>query len=253
MKFLTFTLAGPLSSYGEMERWDHRGTGEMPTKSAVIGLLGCCMGLPRGDAGLRRLDEALRMAVRRDRAGSLLTDFQTVQGQGGVILNALRKPRGSTIITPKQYLQGAAFQVFLYGDEAVLAECAAAMRHPRWVVGLGRSSCPPSVPLLPEWFEAESVTDALATCTDTAWQRLNRKKVAAARESGRERQAELWRERLLAASVRCEIECEDGLDARALTGAYHAVRHDAIIRADENRYEDRQVVSGVIRRDAACI
>lgn len=94
-----------------------------------------------------------------------MTDFHTVTGTNGVLLNAQGKPRGSTIITPRQYLQGARFTVFLWGDERTLEDCAEALRHPCWPVYLGRKSCVPSVPLLPRWVEADSVDDALRTMT----------------------------------------------------------------------------------------
>ena len=253
MKFLTFTLAGPMVSFGETERWDHRGTEEMPTKSAIIGLLGCCMGLRRGDDALRQLGESLHLAVRRDKAGTLLTDYHTVQNPDGMILNTYRKPRGSTIVTPKQYIQDVAFQVFLYGDEDVLNACAAAMLHPKWVVCLGRNGNPPSVPVRPEVFEASSVEDALSTWVNTASARLYAKKAADAHEQGNARAERLWRDRLCEDHVRCEIEDSGALETGALHGATYIVRHDAAVRADVNRYEDRRVVSCVMRRNAACI
>lgn len=237
MKFLTFTLAGPLASYGGSDRWDSRGTEDMPTKSAVIGMLGCCLGYPRGDERLRRLGESLKMAVRRERRGTVLTDYQTVQSATGPILNTLGKPRGSTILTPKQYLQDAVFQVFLYGDETLLSECARAMRHPRWIVGLGRSSCPPSLPILPIIVSGECIEDVLKSWVDPAWERL-----------GLQRDAQ----------ARCEADySRDGdIDLGTFPSAYITTRQDEVIRADENRYGERRLVSMTIpveRSEKPCI
>lgn len=164
MKLLKFTLSAPLQSWGEDARWDTRATAPMPSKSAIIGLLGGCMGIPRGDARLNQLNDQLMMAVRADRPGRIMTDYHTVQGTGGVFLNAEGKPRGGgdTIITPKQYLQDARFTVFLWGDEDTLASCFQAMKHPKWAVYLGRKSCVPSVPVIPEWMEASSPEEAVA-------------------------------------------------------------------------------------------
>ena len=235
MKFLMFTLASPLICFGETARWDHRGTEDMPTKSAVIGLLGCCLGLPRGDAGLCRLDEKLHMAAWREQSGPLLTDFQTVQSPTGAILNAMRKPRGSTIITPKQYLQDAVFHVLLYGDDDLLTECEAAMRRPKWVVSLGRRGCPPSVPIVPHVFEAATVREALEKHAVPSPDR----------EGKPPRKAQ--------DPMRCEVEYVEGMDIRDYPGAYRTVRHDAVIRADENQYGDRQVLSLPLERSVfAC-
>ena len=101
MKMIRFPLAAPLQSWGEDARWDTRSTAAQPTKSGIIGFLGCCLGYPRGDERLNRLNQGLHIAIRIDRPGQILTDFQTVQGTNGIFLNAEGKPRtgGGTIIT----------------------------------------------------------------------------------------------------------------------------------------------------------
>ena len=163
MKMLKFPLAAPLQSWGEDARWDTRSTAVRPTKSGIIGFLGCCLGYPRGDERLNELNSKLNIEVRTDRPGQILTDFQTVQGTGGVFLNAEGKPRtgGGTIITPKQYLQNAWFTVYLQGDQRTLDECFFAMKHPTWTPYLGRKNCIPSVPVKPEWIEADTLEDAV--------------------------------------------------------------------------------------------
>lgn len=163
MEFLVFRLEGPLQSWGERSHWDHRDTALMPTKSGVIGLLGCCLGYSRGDERLAALSRTLRMAVRADRPGRIMEDFHTVRGTGGVLLAAGGKKRtgGDTILTPRQYLQGAAFQVFLEGGAETLRACACAMKSPHWPPYLGRKSCPPSVPLLPELVSFPSLEEAV--------------------------------------------------------------------------------------------
>lgn len=149
MKILLLRLEGVLQSWGEHSRWDHRDSADMPTKSGVIGLIGCAMGLPRGDCRLKDLAEGLRTTIRADRMGTIMTDFHTVQSRVGKFSNAEGKPRGETIITPREYIQDACYTVFLTGDEAVLEECCFALRHPVWVPSLGRRSCPPTRPMLP--------------------------------------------------------------------------------------------------------
>ena len=162
MKLIRLKLQAPLQSWGERSRWDSRDTAAMPTKSAIIGLLGCCLGLERGSEQLTALDAQVHMAVRADKPGSIITDFHTVQSPKGTkLLNAEGKPRGDTILTPKQYLQDASFTVLLWGDPAVLERCVAALNHPKWTPYLGRRSCVPSVPLIPEWLEADTVDQAL--------------------------------------------------------------------------------------------
>ena len=162
MKIMLLRLEGALQSWGEHSRWDHRDSADMPTKSGVIGLLGCALGFPRGDGRLRELAESLVMAVRTDRIGIITTDFHTVQRRVGKFSNAEGKPRGDTIITPREYMQDACYTVFLTGNDEWLSACEYALRHPVWVPSLGRRSCPPSRPLLPIMTEAyETLEDAV--------------------------------------------------------------------------------------------
>ena len=233
MKVLTFLLAGALAGYGECSRWDRRDTADMPTKSAVIGILGCCMGISRGDPALRELDEALCMGVRREKCEGVLTDFQTVTGVDGVILNAQGKNRGSTIITPKQYLQNSAFQIFLSGDEDLLNRCAHAMRHPRWVICLGRRGAAPSRPVVPRIIEADSLEKAVREWQDPV---LHADK--------RWNQKPRW--------MRCEVENRSV--AEQPDGGYTCIRRsDAVVCADENVYAEREVRVFTVRRESACI
>ena len=162
MKILSFQLRGVLQSWGESSRWDNRDTSAIPTKSAVIGMLGACLGYPRGDERLSLLSRKLRLAVRVDASGTVMTDYQTVQAPTSFIMNAQGSKRpGDTIVTPRQYLQDAAFTVYLHGDEAVLHQCEAALLQPVWVPYLGRKCCVPSVPVLPEMLNLQSLEEAV--------------------------------------------------------------------------------------------
>ena len=163
MRFIQLKLQGPLQSWGERSRWDSRDTATMPTKSGIIGLIGCCMGFPRGASELRMLNQSLHIAARADRPGRVMTDFHTVQApKGQRMLNSQGKPRGETIITPKQYLQEAAFTVLIWGDSETLDKVYQSLRHPKWTPYLGRKSCVPSIPIIPNIIEAETVDEAIA-------------------------------------------------------------------------------------------
>ena len=222
MKMIKFTLSAPLQSWGEDARWDQRTTADMPSKSAVVGLLGCCLGYPRGDDRLNRLNNRLKMAVRADRPGRVMTDYHTVQGTGGVFLNAEGKPRsgGDTIITPKQYLQDARFTVYLWGDEETLCDCYQAMRHPRWAVYLGRKSCVPAVPILPEWTEAATPEEAVQAFSEEE-----------------RRHSDPF--------VRVEMDAEPN---DTPCGRQRIItRRDAVIRADRNEYAVRWVKTFAVK------
>ncbi len=181
---LLLRLEGPLQSWGTRARWDVRDTGPEPTKSGVVGLLGCALGYPVGDPRLEReLDAGLRFGVRVEAPGRVLEDFQTVtdflptagggyRHSGVAVGTSLERIRANpdatpaTILSPRFYLEDAAFLVGLETarDAAadLLTRCADALRRPRWPVFLGRKACPPTRPV----FEAlaqdyEGLEDAL--------------------------------------------------------------------------------------------
>jgi CRISPR system Cascade subunit CasD len=139
-------MEGVLQSWGDRSKWDERDTGEFPSKSGIVGLLGCCMGISRGDQRLIRLSDSLNMAVRADKPGSRMIDFHTVQ------TDRLTRADGSsgqsgTIVSNRSYLQDASFLVLLTSSDETLSACADALRRPIWPPCLGRRSCVPSRPL----------------------------------------------------------------------------------------------------------
>src|SRR5579859_3193440 len=76
---LLLRLEGPLQSWGSRARWDVRDTQTEPTKSGIVGLLGCALGYPMGDARLEtELDAGFRFGVRVENPGSVLEDYQTI-------------------------------------------------------------------------------------------------------------------------------------------------------------------------------
>jgi len=165
---LLMRLEGPLQSWGTRSRWDVRDTQPEPTKSGIVGLLGCALGYPLGDPRLEHeLDAGLRFGVRVEHAGQVCCDFHTVTDflpmadgkykyQGATSGRALEKLRTdpsavpATIISPRYYLEDAAFLVALEETGAVaglLARCAAALRRPVWPLFLGRKACVPTRPI----------------------------------------------------------------------------------------------------------
>ena len=77
---LILRLEGALQSWGENSKWDARDTAALPTKSGIVGLLACALGWARGDARIAALFDQIQVAVRADRPGVRMTDYQTVTG-----------------------------------------------------------------------------------------------------------------------------------------------------------------------------
>ena len=145
---LILRLEGALQSWGENAKWDFRDSASMPTKSGVVGLIACAMGLEREDPEIAALSRAIRIAVRADRPGTRIVDFQTITGNP--LRNAEGKPRslGNTFISERAYLQDASFLVVIETDEVWHGRIVTALQNPRRPIYLGRKCCVPSRPVL---------------------------------------------------------------------------------------------------------
>jgi CRISPR-associated protein Cas5/CasD subtype I-E len=159
---LFLRLEGPLQAWGDTSKFVIRRTMDAPTKSGVLGLLCCAMGLSR-QAARERLPElnGLAMGVRIDRHGTRWWDYHTVGAGIGMTTagGGLKTGAQGTLITRREYLADASFLVVLQGDAKLVHDMAAAIASPKWPVFLGRKSCPPSVPLLARPREGESWTN----------------------------------------------------------------------------------------------
>jgi CRISPR system Cascade subunit CasD len=147
---LFLRLEGPLQSWGERGRWSIRDTASEPTKSGVVGLLACALGLSEDD-DLRNLSRSISIGVRCDRPGSVLRDYHTVVGgvmsaEGKIKINASTK-EPETVVSERYYLADASFLVAVQGEPQLAARLRHAIQDPVWPFYLGRKSCPPSTPV----------------------------------------------------------------------------------------------------------
>jgi CRISPR system Cascade subunit CasD len=175
---LFLRLAGPMQSWGTSSRLQLRRTDAYPSKSGILGLLLCAMGVARKDseANLPAL-VSLSMGVRVDRPGTLAWDYHTAgggrgDGPDGAIgirsANGKIKKTGTTgayetLLSRRQYLCDASFLVAIRGAPATIDACASALREPVWPVFLGRKSCVPAEPVLVGTDSSEGLTDALSS------------------------------------------------------------------------------------------
>lgn len=157
MSILLLRLDGPMQAWGVQSRYGIRDSGREPSKSGVIGLLCAALGRSR-NANIEDL-AAMKMGVRVDAEGSLLSDFQTIQtldlkGQGK-----------KTQISTRYYLSGAIFLAAFEGDSNLIQLLVKAIQQPVWPLYLGRKAFPPSMPVaLPESvFDDLDLLSALAS------------------------------------------------------------------------------------------
>lgn len=176
MDFLVFQLQAPLAAWGDTAVGEFRPTQDAPGLSALVGLLGAALGLRREDeAAHAALRDGYGYAVGVQFAGRLLRDYHTAQVPGQASLKkrphasrrdelALPRDELNTILSTRDYRQDAAWLVALQPLAHAphsLADLAAALRCPRFVLYLGRKACPPAAPLFPLPVEAADAETAL--------------------------------------------------------------------------------------------
>ena len=146
MRIIALRLEGMLQSWGEDSKWDERSTSSVPTKSGIVGLIAACLGIDRDDPFIIHISQIIKIAVRVDRKGTLLSDFHTVASNKMIVASGGKQSR--TIVSHRQYLQDASFVVLITSaDQQLMDSIAKAVNDPKWIPYLGRKSCAPSKPI----------------------------------------------------------------------------------------------------------
>jgi CRISPR system Cascade subunit CasD len=177
METLIFQLEAPLSSWGEVAVGEYRPSAEYPSQSAIQGLLGAAFGVDRDDdVAQASLRSGYRMAVGVLSQGRLLRDYHTAQVPSHTDLKkrphatrrdelSLPKSDLNTILSSRDYRQDAAALVAVQAVANApysLAQLAEALKKPKFVLYLGRKSCPVAVPLHPRVISAETISTAFS-------------------------------------------------------------------------------------------
>jgi CRISPR system Cascade subunit CasD len=162
-KHLILKLQGPMQAWGRESFEGLRPSELFPGRSALLGLLGACLGIERTDREQQQLlASSVAFAVRVDQQGQKMTDYHTVK-------NARDDYRGlkshDTIQTWREYWQDACYTVAIWNNEAAvisLETIAQAVKQPVYTPVLGRRSCSLSRPLFETMLSANSALSALA-------------------------------------------------------------------------------------------
>lgn len=139
-------------------------TTAFPGRSMLTGLLGNALGFRHGDdASLNDLQDRIRYAVRCDRSGQEIVDYQTVGlyqpflAEGWTTRGAPEGREGGdaksgTHPRYRHYLADAVYTIALTLDPAetdpTLEAIEAALRNPARPLFIGRKTCMPSRPIL---------------------------------------------------------------------------------------------------------
>ena len=177
-KFLYLRLSGPMQSWGSGSLFWHRGTEFFPTKSGVLGLMFCAMGLEGAQtealAEVARLPQIVLQIARSEdvqRLAPILTDFHMV-GAGydeddpwqlecvPKTSEGKKAVNGGAKLTRREYLQDANFAVIQEIPETWEKAVIESFKMPVWDIYVGRKCCSPALPVFGGIFDNES--EALA-------------------------------------------------------------------------------------------
>ena len=181
---LIFLLAAPMASFGGYAGHERRGSGLMPLRSAVLGLVGAALGVDRRDGAGQAALRTYSVAVQPFRPSAPLRDYHTVQTvptakarQPATRRDALARAGRdvNTVITIRDYRCDVLVGVALWGDgQWPLGELAGCLRCPRFPLYLGRKSCPLASPVHPVVVSAAGPAEALAHIEIPEWLRSDR-------------------------------------------------------------------------------
>ncbi len=127
---------GILQSWGENSKWNKRSTSGFPTKSGIVGIISCALGLNRDDPKIEDISSRIVIGVRADRRGTIISDYQTVQGMPDLYTADGKKRNNNTLVTPREYLCDSSFTVVIDADSVLIDEIAEAFMNPIWPVYL---------------------------------------------------------------------------------------------------------------------
>jgi CRISPR system Cascade subunit CasD len=174
-EYLILKLQGPMQAWGEHTFEGKRPSGNFPTRSALLGLLGACLGIGRTDRErLQQLADSVLFAVLKkerfvEKSDGIkkplpvikATDYHTVQDARE---NYSGLKSHDTIQTWREYLFDAAYTVAVWNVQGAVISLDAlekAVKAPVFTPYLGRRSCPLACPLFAARIIAENANSAL--------------------------------------------------------------------------------------------
>ncbi len=176
---LIFLLAAPMASFGGYAGHEHRGSGVVPLRSAVLGLIGAALGIERTDKDGQAMLRTYAVAVQSFRSSWPLRDYHTIET---VPTAKAKKPATrrealahagrnvNTIVTKRDYRSDVLVGVALWGDGRwSLDKLAAGLKRPHFPLYLGRKSCPLASPVNPKIVTSKDPAAALARIDIPPW------------------------------------------------------------------------------------
>lgn len=176
MKYLVFQLYGPMASWGDIAVGESRHSHQSPTKTAIMGLIAAALGIKRDEESLhQRLNTQYSMAVSVISRGNLLRDYHTAQAPDSVGKFQYRtrrdelitgKERLGTVLSSREYRTEFQLLIALTAQADApysLEQLNEALNSPKFMLYLGRKSCPLAAPTAGQVVEANGYLAAFSS------------------------------------------------------------------------------------------
>lgn len=174
---LVFRLYGVMASWGNASAvGEERHSDSYPSKSAILGLLGAACGVKRDDPKWNEIANSYSI-ITSSYVGRFIKDYHTIETVGGnnkfesrfEELKVGRENRKSnTTLSYREYrcdsISFVAIKTLRENPPYELSELLTALKRPKYVLYLGRKSCPLSQPLDPKIIHVEDIIDTLSEC-----------------------------------------------------------------------------------------
>ena len=188
--YLLFRLYGALSSWGDIAVGDIRPSYRYPSKSAVIGILAAALGVERNTHDKQSELAKLMLSVRIDAMGSPIEDYHTVQTPSEQaikhdrtkaswtrldeieaikwrVIQSQSNAEAGAIQSRRTYYCDSVYSIALCENEndkinwqtleiSKLQDIVVFLKEPKFVLYLGRKSCPLGLPLEPQVIPAKN-------------------------------------------------------------------------------------------------
>ena len=172
-KYLIFRLYGNLSSWGSIAIGEERRIMNHPTRSSILGIISAALGIKRDQTELlENLFSSFEIGVKEISSGQLIQDFHTIQipknigkYQYQTRKEEIEKGREhlNTIISTREYFCDSNFIVAIRNKKNNwdLEDIQNHLLKQKFIIYLGRKSCPVCIPMQPQIVESKGFKGAL--------------------------------------------------------------------------------------------
>ena len=170
-EYLVMCLIAPMGSFGGFSGHEKRNTDFFPLRSTIIGLLGAALGVCRTDLEQQKKLLDYNFAFRALTESNSFRDFHTVQSIPSTVRNPNSRKdafarigdKAKTTITRRDYRTDIAFSVSIWNSNGFgeLSDLVSALNYPKFVLYVGRKSCPLAAPLNPKLVMALNPIESL--------------------------------------------------------------------------------------------